>query len=51
MHMLRSGIVSEKEIKAPPVTFYVVATWLVALALGAAFWTLLLHVVGQIERL
>jgi hypothetical protein len=41
--------------KAPPVTLGVVATWLLAIAFGVAFWTLLLHaapaIVGLIERL
>jgi hypothetical protein len=40
--------------KAPPVTLGVVAAWLLAIALGVAFWTLLLHaapaIVGLIER-
>jgi hypothetical protein len=46
---------SKEEIKEPPVTFGVVATWLFALAFGLAFWTVLFHVAsviaGQIQRL
>ena len=42
----------KKRSKAPPVTLGVVAAWLLAIALGVAFWTLLLHaapaIVGQI---
>jgi hypothetical protein len=45
---------SKEEIKAPPATFGVVATWLFALAFGVAFWTVLFRVaaviVGQIKR-
>jgi hypothetical protein len=45
----------KEEIKAPPVTFGVVAVWLFALAFGVAFWTVLVHVasaiVGQIHQL
>jgi hypothetical protein len=46
---------SENDLKAPPVTFGVIATWLLALGFGVAFWTLLLHaapaIAGLIERL
>jgi hypothetical protein len=46
---------SKEEIKAPPVTFGVVATWLFALAFGVAFWAVLVDVAsviaGQIQRL
>jgi hypothetical protein len=47
---------SKEEIKAPPVTLGVVAAWLLAIALGVVFWTLLLHaapaiVVQIIQRL
>jgi hypothetical protein len=46
---------SKDDLKVPPVTFGVVATWLLALGFGMAFWTLLLHaapaIVGLIERL
>jgi hypothetical protein len=41
--------------EAPPVTFGVVATWLLAIAFGVAFWTLLFNVtpaiVGLLQRL
>jgi hypothetical protein len=40
---------SKEEVKAPPVTLGVVAAWLLAIALGVAFWTVLFRViVGQI---
>jgi hypothetical protein len=35
----------KEEIKAPPVTFGVIATWLLAMAFGVAFWTVLFRVI------
>jgi hypothetical protein len=42
---------SKDDPKAPPVTFGVVATWLLALVFGVAFWMLLLHAVPAIVGL
>jgi hypothetical protein len=36
---------SKGEKKAPPVTFGVIATWLLAMAFGMAFWTVLFRVI------
>ena len=50
---LSSGAVffPKKEKEAPPVTLGVVAIWLLAMAFGVAFWTVLFHaasaIVGQ----
>jgi hypothetical protein len=41
---------SKEEIKAPPVTFGVVAIWLFALAFGVAFWSVLFHVASTISQ-
>jgi hypothetical protein len=45
----------EPRPKAPPITFTVVAAWLLAVALGVAFWILLFHatpvIVRQVQRL
>jgi hypothetical protein len=55
---LRGGIMSKEAVKtpidddrysrAPPITFGVIATWLLAMAFGVAFWTVLFHVVSAI---
>jgi len=37
--------------EATPVTFGVVASWLLAIAFGVAFWTLLFHVMPAIVLL
>ena len=55
---LRGGIMSKEAVKtpidddrysrAPPITFGVIATWLLAMAFGVAFWTALFHVASAI---
>ena len=44
---LSSGAVffPKEEKKGPPVTFGVIATWLLAMAFGVAFWTVLFRVI------
>ena len=47
----KTSIYDDRYSRAPPVTLGVVAIWLLAIALGMAFWTLLLHAAPAIVGL